>query len=142
AYGYRSLTSRRAQLEAEQHLRKLVRARKVMSECNRALAHAEDEQHVYDEVCRILTGPGGYQASWIGIVEHDPEKSIKPAAHSGFPPGYFEFPGVSWSDETPNGRGPAGRAVRTGEPQVEREEDISHSERRWKRALGERGRGA
>ena len=106
-----------------------------MAECHRALARASDEQHLYEQLCRILTGPGGYQATWVGRVEHDARKSITPLAQSGYPPDYFDLAEISWSADTPRGRGPAGKAVRTGIAQQQRNIDIRRGIDAWRASV-------
>ena len=129
AYGYWSLRLKESQREAESRLRKLDRARRVMAECNRALARAADERALYREICGILTGPADYQATWIGSVESD--GTIRPVAHAGFPGGYFDEARISWRDgDRPIG--PAGRAVLEGTPQLVSNVDISHGVINWR----------
>ena len=135
AYGYRNLQLQRAQREAQAQLLKMDRARRVVAECHRALARASDEQHLYEQLCRILTGPGGYQATWVGRVEHDARKSITPLAQSGYPPDYFDLAEISWSADTPRGRGPAGKAVRTGIAQQQRNIDIRRGIDAWRASV-------
>ena len=54
---------------------------------------------------------------WIGFAENDENKSVRPVAHAGFEDGYVETLKVTW-DDSDNGRGPTGMAIRTGQPSM------------------------
>jgi putative nucleotidyltransferase with HDIG domain len=55
----------------------------------------------------------------IGFAEHDEAKTVRPVAWAGHEAGYLETAQISWAD-TERGRGPTGTAIRTGEPQINR----------------------
>jgi diguanylate cyclase (GGDEF)-like protein/PAS domain S-box-containing protein len=112
-------TTATAAEDAMQQLRKLSKAQTMLVECNRALARSTEEQGLFEAVCRILAGSGSYTVAWIGIVEHDAHSTIRPAAHVNAMGLDFSTARVSWADNE-FGRGPAGRAIRSGTPQVAR----------------------
>ncbi len=101
--------------QAELELLKLNRTLQALSVCNRALLHAEDETELLREICRIVVEIGGYRMAWVGYAENNPEKSITPLAVVGDENGYLEKFRLSWADNE-WGRGPAGTAIRTGQP--------------------------
>jgi PAS domain S-box-containing protein len=104
--------------QAEQdHLRDLDRARRVLSECARALAHATDERQFLAEICRIAVESGGYSMAWVGFARDDAARSIERVASAADHGGYFAKARISWGDDE-FGSGPAGRAVRSGQTQV------------------------
>lgn len=107
------ITSRKRQ---EQHLQRLNRTLKVLSYSGQALIHATDEAAYLEEVCRIIAG-GGYAMTWIGFVEEDENKTVRPVASAGLEEGYLATLDVTWAD-TERGRGPTGTAVRTGRTQM------------------------
>lgn len=114
----RDLAAEVAQREqAEQQLRRVLRARKVMAECNRTLVRASDEMQLLDDMCRFLVGHGGYGAAWVGFVRHDAGRTIETVASAGDTQGALLSARFSWADNE-HGRGPAGAAVRSGEPQI------------------------
>jgi PAS domain S-box-containing protein len=96
-------------------LQKVSRALKAITECHQALIRATNETELLNEVCRIIVEVGGYRMSWVGYVEDDAAKSIRPMAHRGFDDGYVEQLQITWAD-TLWGRGPTGRALRLGKP--------------------------
>jgi diguanylate cyclase (GGDEF)-like protein len=95
----------------EAALAKANRELRMLIDCKRSLAHAEDESVLLADICRILTGPGGYRLAWVGFAVHGPECSVRVAAQSGHGGNYVERLQVSWRDDA-SGRGPTGRAIR------------------------------
>lgn len=102
---------------AEEKLKKLNRTLKALSNSNQAILHATDEKTFLKEVCRIITRDCGHTMVWIGIAEHDEDKTVRPAVWSGFEQGYLETFKVRW-DDSEQGRGPTGTALRTGQPSM------------------------
>ena len=100
---------------ADEKLFKLNRALRAISECNQALIHATDEAALLNRVCRLLTDVSGYCLAWVGLAEQDEAKTLRPVAQAGFEEGYLETLQITWAD-TEGGRGPAGAAIRTGQP--------------------------
>jgi len=94
------------------------RALIMLSSVNQALIRATDETALLEAVCRIIIDTGGFRFAWVGLVEHDEGKSIRPVAHAGEDGDYLAATRFSWSDETSWGRGPTGTAIRTGRPAV------------------------
>ena len=92
-------------------LRRLNRALHALSACNQALAQAGSEQELLDEICDIIVRVGGYRMAGIAYAEQDQEKTVRPMAHAGHGSGYLDTIRLKWSD-TPEGRGPAGSAIR------------------------------
>jgi PAS domain S-box-containing protein len=103
--------------QAERALRKLNRALKALSSCNETLIHASDEMQLLNDICRIIVDIEGYHLAWVGYVEHDANKTVRPVAQRGYDPGYMEHADITWADNE-RGRGPLGIAIRSGEVQV------------------------
>ncbi len=111
---FRDITESR---RAEASLRRANRALLVISAVNQALIRGEGEQKLLDSVCKVLLELGGYHMAWIGSLEHDDNKSVRPVAHSGDHAGYLDHAAMNWADSE-RGRGPTGSAARTGAVQV------------------------
>ena len=69
------------------------------------------------DICQIMVTEGGWRLAWVGLAEPWPGKQVRPVALAGFENGYLEAVKVTW-DESPTGQGPAGTAIRTGQPVV------------------------
>ncbi len=104
------ITERR-QMEAS--VKKTSRFFKTLFLCNAAMVHATSEMELLQNICRIMTETGGYHIAWIGYAQDNETKTVKPMAISGADAGRIESAGITWSDSD-LGKGPAGRAIRTG----------------------------
>ena len=93
------------------------RALKAITAGRQALIRATNEKELLNEVCRIIMEVGGYRTAWVGYAENDAEKSVRPVTQTGVDAGYVKKLNLSWAD-TPRGRGPMGKAIRTGKPAV------------------------
>lgn len=100
---------------AEAALRRANRALRMISLCNQHVVRARDEGGLLREVCRILVEQGGYRLAWVGYAERDEEHTVRPVALHGFGEAYVRTARISWG-ENDRGRGPTGRAIRTGAP--------------------------
>lgn len=101
---------------AEEEMCRLNRELQAISNCNQTLMKAEDEQILLNDICRIICDEAGYCLAWVGYAEHDPDKTIRPMAWAGEGSGHVDLAHISWSDDSERGQGPAGMAIRTGEP--------------------------
>lgn len=113
----RDITARK---QAEDALRHANRALKALSACNSMLVHAVDETRLFSDMCRILVETGGYSHAWIGNVEHDAAKRIRPVARAGFASDFPQEPALTWADNEA-GQSPVGIAVRKGMAMVVRD---------------------
>ena len=101
-------------LRDEEELRRLTRALQATNKCNEALIQSNDEMELLHKVCNIIVETGGYRMTWVGYPEQDREKSISVVAEAGFVGDYIKNIKVCWAD-IPQGRGPVGMAIRTGQ---------------------------
>jgi len=98
--------------QAEEEIHRLNRELRAIGECNQAIVHAKNEQNLLNDICRILKETAGYRMAWIGTVQQDENKSVRPIVCSGDEE-YLANANITWAD-TERGRGPTGLAVRTG----------------------------
>lgn len=108
---------------SELEVGRLNRAMSTLSRCNEALLHATDEAQLLDEICEIVVSVGGYRLAWVGYINAG-DRVVRVKAKAGVEDGYLERARITWED-APRGCGPAGVAIKTGEPCVLR--DILHS---------------
>lgn len=99
--------------QAEQNQKRLTRAIRLLSDCNHALVHAEEENKLLSDVCRLAVETGGYLMAWVGFAELDASKTVRPVAQSGYEQGYLDSVNITWADME-RGQGPTGTAIRTG----------------------------
>ena len=102
-------------VNVNQELNKVNRTLKALRNSGQALVRAVGEAQYLEEVCRIVVEDCGHAMVWVGNVEADENKSVRPVAYSGFEEGYLESLNITWAD-TERGRGPTGTAIRTGNP--------------------------
>jgi putative nucleotidyltransferase with HDIG domain len=131
---------RRSLLQAGENRarRRAERALRTLSGGNQALVHADEEATLLEEMCRVVVEKGGYRMAWIGIAEHDETKTVRPAACAGHDDGYTARARVRW-DESEQGHGPTGTAIRTGEVQVNQDFASNPSLAPWRADALERG---
>lgn len=134
----RDITDRK---KTELLLNRTNRALRVLTECGHILLRGSSEQELLDEACRIAVEVGGYRMAWVGYVEHDPGKSIRPMAWAGFVHDYFSHVPLTWGD-TPRGCGPGGIAIRTGQPCVCRDLAKDPRFKPWRAEALKRGYGS
>ncbi len=107
----------RAISHSQSSFHRVNRALKTLSGCHKALVHAEDEFALMREKCRLIVEIGGYRLAWVGLADQNEQKAIRVAAQWGYEDGYLEKLDLTWA-ETERGKGPTGRAIRTGVPCV------------------------
>jgi len=100
---------------AELELQRSEQALKTICACNQAMVHAATEAELLQEICRVIVNVGGYRMAWVGFAENDEAKTVRVAATAGHEAGYLAEAKISWSEAEPQGRGPTGTAIRTGQ---------------------------
>ena len=99
---------------SESRLQMLNRTLRALTRSSQASVRFTDENSYMIEICRIIIEDCAHAMVWIGFAEDDQGRSIRPVAWSGFEEGYLETLKLTWAD-TERGRGPTGRAIRTGQ---------------------------
>jgi diguanylate cyclase (GGDEF)-like protein len=117
---------------------RLNRALRLLSDCNTALVHAEEEHTLLTEICRLCVERGGYLMAWVGFAEQDEAKTVRPIAQSGYEDGYLDGIKITWAD-TELGRGPTGTAIRSRMPSVNQDVLASPMMAPWREAAMQRG---
>ena len=100
--------------EVEEALHRMNRKARAISACNQTLIRAEDEQALLNAVCNIVCDTAGYRMAWVGYLEHDAAKTVRPIAWGGFEDQYLATARITWAD-TELGGGPTGTAARKGD---------------------------
>lgn len=131
---YEDITERKKAEKLERHL---TRALKLLSKCNTTLIHADDEQTLLIDICRLAVEFGGYRMAWVGYPENDELKTIRPVAQCGYEHGFLDSIKISW-DDNEWGRGPTGTAIRTGTTVVNSDTLRNPKLNPWRQAATER----
>jgi signal transduction histidine kinase len=107
-------------------LGRLERAYQAFTRCHGIVVAAHSEAQVYSDICAMMVHDLGYRLAWIGLVSAE-DRRVRPVAQAGYEPGYVESILVTWAEDDPHGRGPAGLALRECGPFVA--QDITTDER-------------
>ncbi len=99
-------------------LERVNRLNSVIRDITKALIQATSEDEAMRAVCERLTETGPYRFAWFGTHDRATDE-IRPETGAGVDEGYLESVGVTSSEDDAKGEGPAGRAVRTREVQVQ-----------------------
>jgi len=102
----------RAKLVLMEHMERLNRMYLTLSRANKAMIRCKERRELFDELCRVSIDSGGFLMAWIGFLDRETRRLL-PLAVAGRDEGYLEKICVS-ADTVPEGRGPAGTAVREG----------------------------
>jgi PAS domain S-box-containing protein len=100
---------------SEDSQRKINRALRMLSSVNQVIIRSTEESALLKDACRTIVEGGGYRMVWVGFAEQDEEKTVRPVAQAGYEEGYLDSLDITWAD-TERGRGPTGKAIRTGKP--------------------------
>jgi PAS domain S-box-containing protein len=98
---------------AETKILRLNRLYAVSSNVSQVIVRVRDRDQLFREVCRIAVEDGLFRMAWFGLLD-SVTRQIRPVAHSGFEDGYLDQIRILATDE-PEGRGPTGSALRTGQ---------------------------
>jgi PAS domain S-box-containing protein len=105
---------------AQEATRRVNRALKTLTECDKMLLRATDGADLLHNLSRSIAKAGGYPLAWIGLARNDETKTLHPVVYAGFEKGFLQNLSITWAD-TEGGRHPAGAAVRTARPIIARD---------------------
>lgn len=71
---------------------------------------------IYKTICELAVGNFGLRMAWLGLIEEG-SSSLRIASYSGIEDGYLSTVRITW-DDTPEGLGPTGRAIKAKTPSV------------------------
>jgi PAS domain S-box-containing protein len=102
---------------SEENLIRLNRALDMLSECRNTLFYYNNEFKLAEKICRIIVEKGGYTMAWVGYAQEGLDKSVRPICRWGYEEQFLDSLNITW-DNTENGQGPMGTAIRTGKSAV------------------------
>lgn len=115
---------------AEAHRLKGVLA--AFARSSAAWMHGADFDELAARITEAIVGDDDYLMAVVGLVERGPDRAIRWVAAAGSAAGYLEGLSFSGSEDRPDGRGPLGRAVRSGAPYVMRDSAREMAFRPWR----------
>lgn len=111
---------------AERSIRRIRLTLKVATSCIRDMLRASNEAHMLQTVCKVAVNSGLYRFAWIGKMEHDENKTLRPLAQHHVTQDPEQIPVRTW-DNTADKRSPIGEAIQTGKTCVV--QDLMHDSR-------------
>ena len=109
----------------EQRLLRLNRLHAMSSSINEAIVRIREPQLLYESAVSIAVEKGNMKMAWIAFFDEE-SQSLKPAACAGSYQNYLDGLTLITRGDHPSGRGPAGRAFRSGTHEISN--DIEHDE--------------
>ena len=94
----------------------LARFYAIRAATGQAVARVADRRQLLQAVCQAALTEGNLSMAWIGFA--DASGRVQPEAWAGVEVGYLEKVKVSLDARLPEGRGPSGRAMRSGRREV------------------------
>ncbi len=121
----------------EQNLHRLNRLYAVLSQVNQAVVRCVSREDLFQQICQVAVDFGGFQMAWIGKIDPATQRVV-PVASAGDKGRYLERIAV-YADERPEGRGPVGKAIRSGKANFSN--DFAHDPDAipWRKAAREEG---
>jgi len=106
-----------ATLNEQDALQRLKRSYRALSETLRVRADSRTEPELLQRIAKLLKEYCQYKYVWIGYLENDRDKTIRPVAWSEETEGFIQQVQVSWG-EGPLGQGAVGQSIRQLKPVV------------------------
>jgi len=102
----------------------------AVTNVTRVLVRAKTEHEVFLAACEAATRQNFYDAAWIGLPRQDERRSVVIGARSGEAARHLEGLDIRWAD-VPQGQGPTGTAIRTGQLQICNDDAANPSPKPW-----------
>ncbi|SFG12650.1 PAS domain S-box-containing protein [Halopelagius inordinatus] len=110
----------------------------VVADVSNATEEAVSRTHIEQMVCRRLVETTSMRFVWAGRVERGSDE-IVPSAWAGHEDGYLDEVTITADGDSETGRGPAGRAVTTGDVQITQSTAAAPEFAPWREAALDRG---
>jgi PAS domain S-box-containing protein len=102
--------------DAKNNAKKLLKSNRlysVISGVSQAIVHIKDKNKLFAEVCKIIVEIGEFNMAWIGLIDNETQ-IVKPVTYAGSESGYLSIMKPISVSDSPEGRGPTGSAIRSG----------------------------
>ncbi len=123
--------------QRDQEIDRLSNLYAALSQVNHAIVWTRERDELFGKVCKALVEQGRVKMAWIGL--HDRlTRQIQPVASFGDKSNYL--PSIQiFSDDRPEGRGPAGKAFREGRPHIRNHMLLDEEASPWHQQLRQQG---
>lgn len=91
-----------------------------------------DPRLLMERICQAIVTEPAYVLAWIGVAEDSPGLPVGVAASAGPAVSYLDGLDVSWAADRPEGRGPTGCCIRSGERVVMRDSEAEDHFAPWR----------
>jgi two-component system cell cycle sensor histidine kinase/response regulator CckA len=125
----RDLSEREA---AEEQIRVLNRLLRAVTEINELMVRERDVDRMLAQACRIAVEHGRFRMAWVGMADFETGE-VRTVASAGFEEGYLDEVRFR-CDDSPEGGGPTGTAIREGRPVVVNDWDSAEIMGPWRDA--------
>jgi PAS domain S-box-containing protein len=123
--------------EVEEELERYTTELMELAESSNVIGAIVPTEDIYEAICNIAVRNFDLKMAWIGLIE-DGSYYVTPLAQSGFEEGYLSDVIIKW-DDSPEGMGPTGMAVKTRIPQAMHNIDADPAYAPWKDKALKRG---
>ena len=121
----------------EQVTQRLNRLLNTLGAVNPVLVRADSEAQLFAGVCRTLVEQGEFSMSWVGLADAATQR-VQVACQSGFQNGYLDKLDIRY-DDSPQGRGPTGMAIRSGRTVINDDTETSATFAPWRERARQHG---
>jgi PAS domain S-box-containing protein len=121
----------------EWELERLNRLYAALGQINQAIVRLPQRDELFRRVCQILVENGGFRMAWIGLPSAENHR-MTPVAEWGDENNYLRSITV-YTDDRPEGHGPAGTAFREGRTVISNEMLNDPTMAPWRMEAGRRG---
>jgi len=115
---------------SDERIARLTRLYRARSEISHYIARETAQDALLAAVCRVCVDSGGMRMAWIGSPDPGTQR-MEPLARYGEGVEYVDEANIAATDDTPEGRGPAGRAYRSGESVIVNDFELNVSTGPW-----------
>jgi PAS domain S-box-containing protein len=112
-------------------LRRLNWALAAFARSSAALMRFTTFEGLAPQICQAIVGDDDYLLAAVGLAETGPTKPVRLFGAAGRAAAYVDGISFSWSDQVPEGLGPAGRAIRSLEPLIMRDSTTDDRFSHW-----------
>ncbi|MGO8696454.1 MAG: response regulator [Limisphaerales bacterium] len=102
--------------ETEREIQRSNRLYAALSQINETIIRTTSREELFEKVCLISCETAGFKLAWVGWLDRATQ-AVVPVSRSGRGAGYLDHVQI-YADDRPEGRGPVGDCIRTGEISV------------------------